>query len=149
MTIKVHPQHFNGVHTASDKSEDPLDKFLYLCEKRRLNEHNSFYKVGHEYVSHINLSEIDSIKVFYTGESAYDEVPDTAPPSDYPNYHYIIIYENIAIYAMHDGWDQCFIYSTQPLVGHDYSENEIDELLKDEFENQLNRLREEIKKNDK
>jgi hypothetical protein len=27
------------------------------------------------------------------------------------------------------------------------SDNEIDELLKDEFENQLNRLREEIKKN--
>lgn len=25
MTKKVHPQHFNGVHTASDKSEDPLE----------------------------------------------------------------------------------------------------------------------------
>ena len=24
MTFKVHPQHFNGVHTVSDKSGDPL-----------------------------------------------------------------------------------------------------------------------------
>ena len=148
MTVKkFHPQHFNGVHTASHSSIDPLDRFLYLCQEARLNEYNSFYKIGHEYISHINLSKIEPIKIFYTGESEYDEVPDTAPPSDYPNYHYIIIHQNIAIYAMYDGWDKCFIYSTQNLLGHHHrSENEIDELLKDEFKNQLIRLREEIKK---